>query len=60
MLGISRGLVHFEPGIIPRIRSEANFRIPDIAVSCECDDHGLRALAEARLVVEFPFAEQRG
>lgn len=42
-----------EPGIIPRIRSEANFRIPDVAVSCERDDHGLRALAEARLIVEI-------
>lgn len=42
-----------EPGIIPRIRSEANFRIPDIAVSCERDEHGLRALAEAKLIVEI-------
>ena len=41
------------PGVIPRIRSEANFRIPDLAVSCERDDHGLRALAEARLIVEI-------
>jgi Uma2 family endonuclease len=41
------------PGIIPRIRSEANFRIPDLAVSCERDDHGLRALAEAKLIVEI-------
>jgi Uma2 family endonuclease len=41
------------PGIIPRIRSEANFRIPDLAVSCERDDHGLRALAEAKLIVDI-------
>jgi Uma2 family endonuclease len=42
-----------EPGIIPRIRSAANLRIADIAVSCERDEHGLRALAEASLIVEI-------
>jgi hypothetical protein len=41
------------PGIIPQIRSAANFRIPDLAISCERDDHGPRALAEARLIVEI-------
>ncbi len=41
------------PGIIPRVRSEANMRVPDVAVSCESDDRGLRALAEPALLVEI-------
>lgn len=42
-----------EPGLVPRIQSDANIRIPDLAVSCESDDPGLRALAEPMLVVEI-------
>jgi Uma2 family endonuclease len=45
-------IVVVEPGIIPRVRSEANMRIPDIAVSCERDNLGLRALAEPILLIE--------
>src|SRR5438093_6056336 len=41
------------PGIVPRVRSDANFRIPDLAVTCEADDLGLRALAEPTLVIEI-------
>jgi Uma2 family endonuclease len=39
------------PGVIPRVRSEANMRVPNVAVSCETDDQGLRALTEPTLVV---------
>lgn len=42
-----------EPGIIPRVRSDANIRVPDLAVSCETDDRGLSALTEPTLVVEI-------
>src|SRR5713101_5834269 len=42
-----------EPGVIPRVRSEANMRVPDLAVSCETDDRGLRALTQPSLVVEI-------
>jgi len=41
------------PGVIPRVRSEDNLQIPDVAVSCETDDQGLRALTEPTLVVEI-------
>ena len=40
-----------EPGVIPRVRSEANMRVPDLAVSCETNDPGLRALTEPILLV---------
>ena len=36
----SRCYVVVEPGVIPRVRSEANMRVPDLAVSCEIDDRG--------------------
>ncbi len=49
----SRCYVVVEPGVIPRVRSEANMRVPDLAVSCEIDDRGLRALTEPTLVVEI-------
>jgi Uma2 family endonuclease len=42
-----------EPGVIPRVRSEANMRVPDLAVSCEVPDRGQRALTEPTLVVEI-------
>jgi Uma2 family endonuclease len=35
-------------GVIPRLRSEANMRVPDLAVSCEALEGGLRA-AEQRV-----------
>src|SRR5690242_18731699 len=49
----SRCYVVVAPGVIPRVRSEANMRVPDLAVSCETDDRGLRALTEPTLVVEI-------
>jgi Uma2 family endonuclease len=42
-----------EPGIVPRVRSDANMRVPDLAVSCEVPDRGQRALTEPTLVVEI-------
>src|SRR5690349_13476783 len=49
----SRCHVVVEPGIIPRERSDANMRVPDLAVSCEVPDRGQRALTEPTLVVEI-------
>jgi Uma2 family endonuclease len=46
-------MVVIEPGLVPRIRSDANVRIPDLAATCEADDAGLRALAEPTVVVEI-------
>ena len=41
------------PGIIPRVRSEANMRVPDLAVSCEADVQGIHALTEPIVLVEI-------
>lgn len=49
----SRCYVVVAPGVIPRVRSEANIRIPDLAVACDTDDRGLRALTEPTLVIEI-------
>jgi Uma2 family endonuclease len=42
-----------EPGVIPRVRSDANMRVPDLAVSCEVPGGGQRALTEPTLVIEI-------
>ncbi len=42
----SHSYVVVEPGIIPRVRSDANMRVPDLAVSCEVPNAGQRALTE--------------
>lgn len=49
----TRCYVVVEPGVIPRVRSDANMRIPDLAVSCEAPERGLRALPEPTFVVEI-------
>jgi Uma2 family endonuclease len=49
----SRCYVVVEPGVIPRVRSDANMRVPDLAVSCEVPGGGQRALTEPTLVVEI-------
>jgi Uma2 family endonuclease len=41
-----------EPGVVPRVRAEANMRVPDIAVTCEADDVGVHSLAEPTLIIE--------
>jgi len=47
----SRCYVVVEPGVIPRVRSDANIRVPDLAVTCEAPDGGQRALTEPILVI---------
>jgi Uma2 family endonuclease len=49
----SRCYVVVEPGIIPQVRSDANMRVPDLAVSCEVSHVGQRALTEPTLVIEI-------
>jgi Uma2 family endonuclease len=49
----SRCYVVVEPGIIPQVRSDANMRVPDLAVSCEVSNVGQRALTEPTLVIEI-------
>ena len=41
------------PGVIPRVRSDANLRIPDLAIACDTDDRELRALTEPTAIVEI-------
>ncbi len=41
------------PGIVPRIRSAANMRVPDLAVNCTPDEAGQRALPDPILIVEI-------
>jgi Uma2 family endonuclease len=41
-----------EPGVVPRVRAEANMRVPDVAVTCEADASGVHAMAEPILIVE--------
>jgi Uma2 family endonuclease len=43
-----------EPGVVPRVRAEANIRMPDIVVTCAADDPGVHALTEPILIVEVP------
>jgi Uma2 family endonuclease len=49
----SRCYVVVEPGVIPRVRSDANMRVPDLGVSCEVSNVGQRALSEPTLVIEI-------
>ena len=57
LLGIhlsgTRCYIVVEPGIIPRVRSDANMRVPDLAVSCEVPGGGQQALTEPTLVIEI-------
>ena len=41
------------PGVIPRVQSETNFRIPDLAVACSRYDAEDSALADPVLVIEI-------
>jgi Uma2 family endonuclease len=41
------------PGVIPRVQSETNFRIPDLAVSCSSFETEESALSEPVLVIEI-------
>ena len=41
------------PGVIPRVRSSANMRVPDLAVNCVPDTAGQRALPDPILIIEI-------
>lgn len=41
------------PGVIPRVRSNWNTRVPDLAVNCVPDERGQRALPDPILIVEI-------
>ncbi len=41
------------PGLIPRVRSDINFRIPDLAVTCSAYDEEEAALTTPVLVIEI-------
>lgn len=52
LIGTSCDVV-IEPGVIPRVRAEANMRVPDIAVTCAPDDPASHALIEPVILVEI-------
>ena len=41
-----------EPGVITRIRSDVNMRVPDLGVSCTADAPGQQALPDPILLIE--------
>ena len=41
------------PGVVPRVRSAANMRVPDLAVTCRADEAGIHAMTEPVLLVEI-------
>jgi Uma2 family endonuclease len=41
------------PGVIPRVRSSANMRVPDLGVNCIADTAGQRALPDPILIIEI-------
>lgn len=41
------------PGVIPRVKSSANMRVPDLAVNCLPDQAGQRALPDPLLIIEI-------
>lgn len=45
--------VVIEPGVVPRVRSAANMRVPDLAITCEPDDPGVHAMTEPIVLVEI-------
>jgi len=45
--------VVIERGVIPRVRAEANMRVPDLAVTCTPDDPATHALIEPILLIEI-------
>jgi Uma2 family endonuclease len=45
--------VAIEPGVVPRVRSHVNMRVPDLGVSCVPNEPGHRSLPEPALLVEI-------
>jgi len=41
------------PGVIPRVRSDSNMRVPDLAVNCTADELGQRALPDPIVIIEI-------
>ena len=48
----TRCRVVIAPGVVPRVRSDSNFRIPDLAVTCS-DNPGVSAIEDPVLVIEI-------
>ena len=48
------------PGVISRVQSETNLRIPDLAVTCSGYDTEESALVDPVLLIEDPLSEQSG
>jgi Uma2 family endonuclease len=42
-----------EPGIVPRVQSATNLRVPDLAVSCAPDDPRRKPLPDPILIIEI-------
>jgi Uma2 family endonuclease len=42
-----------EPGVVPRIRSDANLRIPDLGITCESDELAQQTLLNPILLIEI-------
>jgi Uma2 family endonuclease len=45
--------VVIEPGIVPRVQSATNLRVPDLAVTCAADDPRHRAMPDPILIIEI-------
>jgi Uma2 family endonuclease len=41
------------PGVVPRVRSDSNFRVPDLAVTCSDYEHEESALTDQVLLIEI-------
>src|SRR5437016_7318896 len=39
------------PGIVPRVRSNENIRVPDLAINCVPDEPGQRALPDPIVII---------
>jgi Uma2 family endonuclease len=48
----SRCQVVVEPGVVPRVRSETNLRVPDIGITCEPDEPAQQTLLNPVLLIE--------
>ncbi|MGA8760361.1 MAG: Uma2 family endonuclease [Stellaceae bacterium] len=46
-------VVVIEPGVVPRVRAEANMRVPDLAITCAPDDPASHALIEPVVLIEI-------
>ena len=49
----ARGTVVGAPGVVPRVRSDSNFRIPDLAVTCSDYEREQLSLTDPVLLIEI-------